>query len=168
METISNIISIIGMLTGIAGMLTGIASILLRCLGVSEKKFEVINEFFDGMEDPAFIKARAIIYNKKGEDFAEINDENMAFVVNYFHHWGIFAKKHYLPMWVFDYGSGEGVIRLYEKVESFIIQRRWEHEDNTYASGFEWLYYKLKRRKRGWGRIKQRFLNCFLIDGHHR
>lgn len=137
----------ISIIAGIVGMITGITGMIISCLGVRDKKFEVIHEFLNGMDDLTFINARSVVYNKEiGEPIA-IDDTDVAFVVNYFHHWGIFVKKKYLPMWVFDYGSGAGVIRLYERSESFIKQRREKNGDNTYASGFEWLYYKLKKRE---------------------
>lgn len=54
------------------------------------------------------------------------------------------VKKKYLPLWVFESSSGQAVIRLYEGLESMIMERR---EDNLmYGEYFEWLYKKVKRR----------------------
>lgn len=136
-----NIASIIGMITGIIGMVISI-------FGVYENKSRIVHEFLNGMDDSEFIKARAAVYDKEIGESIDLNDKDVAFVVNFFHHWGLLAKKHYLPLWVFDYGSGAGVIRLYEHSESFIKKRREIHKDNTYAFGFEWLYCKLKKRRK--------------------
>lgn len=138
-NTISIIVAIIGAITGIIGMVISI-------LGRNQEKYHIVYEFLNGMTNPEFIKAREMVYNQKNNDVS-VNDENMAFVVNYFHQWGLLAKKGYLPLWVFNYGSGAGAIRLYEAAAIFIKKRRQLHEDDTYAYGFEWLYYRLKRKK---------------------
>lgn len=133
-------LSILGALGGVAGII----SIIEVVLNTRNNHYLAVHEFLSGLDDAEFISARAAVYNHTGVQ--RLDDKDIAIVVNYFHHWGLLAKKKYLPLWVFDYGSGAGVIRLYEITKEYIAQRRKVHEDSTYALGFEWLYYILKSR----------------------
>lgn len=133
-------LSILGALGGIAGII----SIIEVVLNSRNNHYLAVHEFLMGHDDVEFIAARAAVYNHTGTQ--RLDDKDIAKVVNYFHHWGLLAKKKYLPLWVFDYGSGAGVIRLYEITRDYIVQRRKVHEGSTYALGFEWLYYTLKDR----------------------
>lgn len=137
--TIELCLSIIGAVTGIIGSLIGI-------FGVLHNRFLAIHQYMEALEAPDFIKARAYIYNTS-PDKIPLESEEASQIVNFFHHWGLFVKKHYLPLWVFDSGSGAGVIRLYERTQNCIVARRQHNSDNTYASNFEWLYRELKRRR---------------------
>ena len=142
----------------IVGMVTGIAGMLISIRQRYEDKSRIVCEFLNGMADPKFIEARSVVYKKNGEP-VNINDEDMSYVVNYIHQWGLLARKGYLPWWVFDYGSGAGVIRLYKCSEAFIEKRREVHNDNTYAYGFEWLYHALEERNNH----KKNFLSDLYI-----
>ena len=105
---------------------------------------KAVNEFFTAVEDEKLIAAKRHIYNSTK---FTLDDEEAAIVVNFFHHWGLLVKKHYLPIWVFDSGTGKGACRLYEKVSTYIARRRVDHNDPTYAEHYQWLYMKLKKRK---------------------
>ena len=85
--------------------------------------------------------------NTNEEETIDLLKPHEAIVINFFHHWGLLARKGYLPLWVFDYGSGAGVIRYYEILKDRIETMRNTHNDPSYASGFEWLYNKMKKRK---------------------
>lgn len=135
-------LSVLGTLGGAAGII----SIIEVHMNMRNNQYLAIHEYLKGFEDPEFIAARSAVYNHTGE--SQIDDEKMAMVVNYYHHWGILAKERYLPLRVFDEGSATSVIRLYEKSEDFIKSRRERGEDSTYASGFEWLCDALKKRKK--------------------
>ena len=135
------VFSIIGGITGIAGMIIGVA-------GIINNRFLAVHNYFLAMEDPEFVSARSAVYNCKNN--MDLNNKDIAIVINFFHHWGLLAKKHYLPLWIFDSGSSAGVIRLYELCCSYIKARRKEHNDNTYASNFEWLYITLLKRRKKW------------------
>ena len=132
--TIELCLSVIGAVTGIVGTAISI-------LGVANNRFLAIREYMAGVEAPEFIKARTAIRNI--EDSSQISLDNIeaAQLVNFFDHWGLLAKKHYLPLWVFNSGSGDGIIDYYNKVFVYITKRRANR--STYASNFEWLYYKL-------------------------
>ena len=119
-------------------------SIFCAFISVYSNRMNAINEFFTAVEDDKFITAKKHIYNSTDQS---IDDEDAAFVVNFFHHWGLLVKKHYLPIWVFDTGTGRGACRLYEKVAVYIARRREEHHDPTYAEYYQWLYIKLQKRK---------------------
>ena len=133
---LSLILSIIGAITGVSGMVVGI-------LGVVRSRYQTVSEFFSAVEKPEFIRARGAVYAAK--EFA-VGDENAAYVINFFHHWGLMAKKHYLPMWVFDGASGAGAVRLYERLEPHINRLRDKNGDKRYAEYFEWLCKKIGER----------------------
>lgn len=138
-QTISLVLSIIGAITGIAGMVFGI-------FGILHNRFLAVHDYLSGIDDPDFISARSAVYNGGGGD--SLDNEDLAAVINFFHHWGMLARKGYLPLWVFDSGCGAGVVRLYERSKSHIMKIRAEHSDQTYASDFEWLYHTLQKRNR--------------------
>lgn len=133
-------LSIIGSVTGTIGAVAGIAGIL-------HQRFLAVNQFLEKVEDAEIIKAKSYIYNRNPDEAFSMEDEKAAIIVNFFHHWGLLAKKHYLPLWVFDSGTGAGAIRLYELTSDYILGRRRTNSDTTYGSDFEWLYRTLKKRR---------------------
>lgn len=135
--TIELCLSVIGAVTGIVGAIIGI-------YGVFHNRFLAIRQYMDGVESPIFLEARTNIRNIDPNQIS-LESRDAAQLVNFLDHWGLLAKKHYLPMWVFDSGSGDGVICYYERTRKYIMKRREDH--STYASNFEWLYYKLQGRK---------------------
>lgn len=137
--TIELCLSIIGAVTGIIGSMIGI-------FGILHNRFLAIHQYMEALEAPDFIKARAYIYNIDSTQIP-LDSKEASLIVNFFHHWGLLAKKHYLPMWVFDSGSGAGVIRYYQLTQEYIKKRRVHHDDPTYAQNFEWLYDELQRKK---------------------
>ena len=139
----NDILTTLGALLGTFGGVAGIISIFEIHMNFRNNRFHAIDEYLKGFEEPGFTAARAAAFKYKG--MWNI-DKDMATVVNYYHHWGILAKKHFLPLSVFKEGSSESVIRLYEKTEAYIKERR-EKGDKTYASGFTWLYITLKKNK---------------------
>lgn len=138
--TVQLCLSVIGAVTGTIGAIIGI-------LGILHNRFLAVNQYMEALEDVRFIEARTRIYNQAPNQPIPINNEDASIIVNFFHHWGLLAKKHYLPLWVFDSGSGSGVIRLYDLTKGYIMERRQIHQDSTYASDFEWLYLELQRRR---------------------
>lgn len=132
-------LSIIGAVTGILGAILGI-------FGILHNRYLAVNQYLEALEQKELISARAKVYNKSPGQQISPNDQDVSIVVNFFHHWGLLAIRHYLPLWVFDYGSGAGAIRLYELTYDYIQKRRKLHDDPTYAKGFELLYLMLKRR----------------------
>lgn len=148
-------LSIIGSVTGIIGAVIGV-------LGISHNRFLAIRQFMEYLEDPIFIDARHRIYNHDSSQQISPNDKDAALITNYFHHWGLLVKKRYLPLWVFDYGSGARVIYLYEQLQKYIAEHRRLHNDAFYAINFEWLYYKLRSRqnhKRLWRYVVRKKFN---------
>lgn len=138
--TVQLCLSVIGAVTGTIGAIIGI-------LGILHNRFLAVNQYMEALEDVRFIEARTRIYNQAPNQPIPINNEDASIIVNFFHHWGLLAKKHYLPLWVFDSGSGSGIIRLYDLTKGYIMERRQIHQDSTYASDFEWLYLELQRRR---------------------
>ena len=131
---------IIDIVLCVASIISGLVSLW----GILHNKFLAVDAFFTAMENKDFIKARQHVYNT---DNFKIDDIEAAEVVNFFHHWGLLAKKHFLPLWVFKGGSGAGTIRLYKKLEPFIINMREEKHDPSYAGYFEWLYHRIQRKR---------------------
>lgn len=124
---------------------TGIFGTAISILGVVDNRFLAIRQYMAGVEAPEFIKARTAIRNIENSSQISLDNTDAAQLVNFFDHWGLLAKKHYLPLWVFNSGSGDGIIEYYDKVFVYITKRRVER--STYASNFEWLYKELKRRQ---------------------
>lgn len=137
--TIELCLSVIGAVTGIVGAAIGI-------FGVFHNRFLAVHQYLEAVETPDFIEAKAIIYNSNPKEIS-LDSREAAQIINFFHHWGLLAKKHYLPLWVFDSGTGAGAIRLYELTQDYIRKRQYHHKDSSYASNFTWLYFKLQRRK---------------------
>ncbi len=129
-------VAIVGVVTGITGMILGIAGFL-------HHRFEVMLEFFEKIDSKEFIASRREVYSGK---YLTLQDEDAAYVVNFFHQWGLFTKKHYLPIWVFDGATGAGAMRLYTLCEPHIELKQKETNDETYGEYFKWLYKKLYKR----------------------
>lgn len=137
---IQDVLSVVGAVTGVIGSVFG-------AVGILRNRYLAVDRYLEAVEAPAFMSVKHIIYNRDITEPYSIDCNEAAQIANFFHHWGLLAKKRYLPLWVFDYGSGAGAVRLYELTRGYIMLRRQFHHDDTYASGFEWLYYKLKRRR---------------------
>lgn len=136
---IDDIASIIGMVTGILGCVLG-------CFGFFHNRFQAVHQFLSELYTDKAVKARKHIHDTPIEDIS-IQDEYASQIVNFYHEWGLMAKNKYLPLWVFDGGNGNGTIRLYEKLSTYIKAMRDVQNDITYASGFEWLYGTLLTRR---------------------
>ncbi len=136
----SIIFSLIGAVTGISGMILGF-------WGLIHSKNEAVNNYFSVMESKEFSNARRFVYNNDLSLEDEDASQNASYVVNFYHHWGLLVKKGYLPIWVFDSGSGAGTIRMYELTKCYIQEVRDKHHDCTYAEYFEWLYNEIKKRQ---------------------
>lgn len=136
--TIELCLSLIGVVTGVIGTVIGI-------FGVLNNRYLAIRQYMEGAEKHDFIEARTTIRNTDSNQIS-LNSTEAAQLVNFLDHWGLLAKKHYLPLWVFDSGSGAGVIRYYDLTQGYIAKRRERHRD--YASNFEWLYCELQRREK--------------------
>lgn len=129
----------------IIGALTGTSGLIISLFSSRREKYQVVSEFLSELSDPKFIAAKKYVYTNEASD---VEDEQVAIVVNFFHHWGLLAKKKYLPMWVFDGATGRGTCRLYERTQMYIAKRRKHNQDYLYAEYFEWLYKRIKRRKK--------------------
>lgn len=135
----------------VIGAITGILGAIISIISIQYNRFLAIHQYMETLETPGFIKARIYVHNID-PDQIPLDSQEASQVVNFFHHWGLLTKKHYLSLWIFDSGSGAGVIRYYECTQKYIEKRRTIHNDSTYAKNFEWLYNKLKYRriKKGW------------------
>lgn len=139
----SETLSIIGTVTGIVGMFTGIGSLVYSGLNHRRDCYLAVHEYLTAVEDKDFIEAKKYVYSTS---HFEIDDEKAAVIVNFFHHWGMLAKRKYLPLWVFDGATGKGACRLYERVLPYIEARRKHNGDPSYAECYVWLYKKIKDR----------------------
>ena len=137
----SETLSIIGTITGIVGMLTGIGSLIISVLNHQRARFLAVHEYLSAVESKEFIESKKYVYNTSHFDN---DDKKAALVVNFFHHWGMLAKRKYLPLWVFDGATGKGACRLYERVLPYIEARRKHNGDPSYAEYYVWLYKKIK------------------------
>lgn len=133
-----------GFVFSVIGAITGIIGLIISLIGMQKSRYDVVSEFLSQIEDSEFIKIRKYVYNEALEE----NDPKAASIVNFFHHWGLMVKKHYLPIWVFDGATGNGMLRLFEKVKPYIENNRKRNNDKEYAQYFEWLCGKVEKRKK--------------------
>lgn len=140
----------INLYMSIIGGVTGVTGMIISFLGIRRNRYESIHEYLTQIDDKEFIETRRKVYSKDYNENCNISDEDAARVVNFFHHWGILAKKNYIPIWIFYGASGNGVCRLYEKTQPYIEARRKKDNDEQYGEYFGWLYKKLKKRKNRW------------------
>lgn len=138
-----NFLNWMQILPGVVGMATGIVGMVSGLKGMQHNKAVTIDKFFSALESKDFIKVKKAIYTK---EITDVHDEDAASIANFYHHWGLMVKKKYLPIWVFDGGTGEGVIRSYERVRNYINFRRENDHNKAYAEHFEWLYHELLKR----------------------
>lgn len=124
--------------------ITAIISVFISCFGIVHNRFLAVDKFLTKIEDHNFVDVKKYIYNHNGP--FDIDDEQAATIVNFFHHWGMLAKRHYLPMWVFDGATGRGMCRLYQKTKNYIDARRQYNNDSSYGEYFEWLNGVVERR----------------------
>lgn len=129
---------------GLIGAITGISSLIVSIISHYRTRVYSVHEYLAKVESEDFIKAKKHVYTS---DQFEVEDQYAAVIVNFFHHWGMLAKRRYLPMWVFDGATGNGACRLYEKVLPYIQERQEKNNDPLYGEYFTWLYCKLNRRR---------------------
>lgn len=135
---IKDVVNIVAILSGISGILVGAASIRISNLGA-------VKEYFQQGDTAEFLEARRRIYSQIDQNVKiDKNDRDAASIVSFFHFWGLMVKKKYLPIWVFESSSGQSVIRLYEGLQSMIMERR--EENPMWGEYFGWLYKKVKKR----------------------
>ncbi len=154
----------------IVGALSGIAALGISLWGVNryEKKrnqFIAVHKYLSDMASVEMLNAKRNIYKMKKHRWAiPISNSSASLVVGQLHHWGLLAKKGYLPMWVFDEGSASGVIRLFNILQPYIFLRRIKYNEPTYGSGFEWLYNTLTPKKPN---VKRQCSMHFLTETHN-
>lgn len=148
-DTTSIILSGIGIMIGAFGVFFGIVDIRKR-------RYQIICEYFSEIGSKEMISARKKIYEMqekidKSEDEVETNeietflkDEDAAFIINFFDHWGYLVRKKYLSFRIYKNFSGNPLVNMYETLSSLIAERR--KKDPPYADNFEWLYEKLKNK----------------------
>ena len=134
--TVSDIAAIIGMVTGISGLIFSFWS-------HTRSRADIVSSFLAQIRDEKAIAARKHIYNT---ETIATDDEMASSIVNFYHHWGIMVKHHYLPLWAFEESNARGTIRLFHKLKPFIEEMRRTQNNYAYASGFQWLCKKLESR----------------------
>lgn len=125
------------------GCLAALVSVIGGFLSVRHNKYLAVNEFLTKIEEDKLIEARKHVYNTS--DFP-VTDEKASVVVNFYHHWGLMAKKHYLPLWVFNGSNGRGTIRLHKRLGTYLAARRRDHDDSSYGEYFDWLAQKIEKK----------------------
>lgn len=89
----------IGLILDIIGVATGTIGMVVAGLSYRDKRFIAAKQYLEAFGDPDFLGARKHVYNTPPCDM-DIRDEQASLVVNFFHEWGLLAKRRYLPMWV--------------------------------------------------------------------
>lgn len=132
----------LGLILDIIGVTTGSLGLFIAVLSYWDKRFIAAKQYLDAFGNPEFLMACKHVYNTFPTAMG-VDDAQAALVVNFFHGWGLLAKRHYLPMWVFKDTNRAAVIRQYEMLYPNIKAKQLSLNDNTYAAGFTWLYKKL-------------------------
>ncbi|MCL1846716.1 MAG: hypothetical protein FWF91_01970 [Coriobacteriia bacterium] len=129
----------------IVGVSAGVLAFIISILGVINNRFQAVSNYYSIDRDMSFFEARKKVYNLKESEVSE--DIELAYVISYFHFWGLMVKKRYLPFYVFKSASGISIMELYEHLIPTILARRNREEGRNqyYAEYFEWLYYKTKK-----------------------
>ena len=116
----------------------GITSILAFLIGVliasKLAKLQTVIQYFQQGDTKEFIECRHRIYEADEEN---INPIDAAYLCSFFQFWGLMVRHKLLPIWVFDGGSGERVVQLYQKLFKFIEDTR--KDAPRYAEHFQWL-----------------------------
>lgn len=135
---------------GIIGIFTGTIATIISILSYNHNKIEAVTAYFAYDKDLNFLKGREIVYNLEDNYIVTKDSElsqNVSFVMNTFHSWGLLVKHRQLPLWVFydkKYGitsSGITVIRTYRKLIPTI--RHYRNFNVKYAEYYEWLYNQI-------------------------
>lgn len=137
----------------IAAMI-GVFGIFFGIVDIRKRRYQIICEYFSEIGSKEMIAARKNIYEKKEkidelsykaatkERTALLKDDDAAFIINFFDHWGYLVRKRYLSFRIYKNFSGNPLINMYEILNDVITERR--KKDPPYADNFEWLYKKLK------------------------
>lgn len=160
-DVMNKIVAAIAVVSGISSIILGISSIFSATL-------DNVREYFVTGDTPEHSSTRSLLYKyrdfkrKTGKtiyspDFDEAAgkfgltakkediEKASSFICNFFHLWGLLAKKRFLPMWVFESSSGFSVVKLYEAVED-IIKYNIEESNLYYAENFKWLKDKIESK----------------------
>jgi hypothetical protein len=131
-------------LFGLIGMITGSIGAIISIWGMIDGRMKVVSEYYSFDRGIEVINARKFIYEMEKETVSY--DPQISLIISFYHYWGMMAKRRYLPFFVFDSASGRAVVMLYEKLLPTINAHR--KDNKQYAEYFEWLYNKIKKRKR--------------------
>lgn len=85
---IFDVLDIIATVTGISGLVMSLLSYHRSCV-------YSVHEYLSKVESDELIEVKQYVYNHN--DF-DVKDPKAAIIVNFFHHWGMLAKRKYLPM----------------------------------------------------------------------
>lgn len=146
-----------------AAFFVGIAGIILAYAQFKRSKQEAILKFFEQGDSKKQKDLRREIHNMTKEQMEEClkrykkgeQDVDNIFteIVSFYDTWGKLTLLKYLPIKTFEGMSGFILMRVYEKVEPYIIIRRkkeYMEEQNIplccYAYYFEKLYKKIKKK----------------------
>jgi hypothetical protein len=140
-------------LVAIVGVLIALVGVIVAIFSYRRSMLDAIRQWTerDGREDVVDSR-RFIQYElKKGYDPQEIrqNIDNAATkiapAINAYHHLGTLVKRHYIPVSYFRKNStGQTIINVYEKLKPYIELVR-ANNNPYYASGFDFLYKKVKK-----------------------
>lgn len=129
----NDVVGVVAILSGIAGIVMGIAS-------ARQASLEAVKEYFQQGDEDAYVEARRRIFNEKGT----ITEADLSKVANFFHFWGLMNRKGYLPIWVFEGSSGIQIVKLYQKLEPNILEKRCNNI--FYAVEFELLVKRISKK----------------------
>lgn len=147
----------------VATFLVGIAGIILAYAQFKRSKQEVILKFFEQGDSKKQKDLRRDVHHMTKEQVEEYverykrgeQDVDIIFteIISFYDTWGKLTLLKYLPIKAFEGMSGFILMRIYEKVEPYIIERRKKEymeapniSNCCYAYYFEELYKKIKNK----------------------
>ncbi len=133
----------------VGSFIIALAGLIISIFSFVNNRYLAVDEFFKKMEDEKFIESRNYVYkNDITDNISDSGNIHAAAIVNFYQHWGLLAKKKYLPMWVFDGGTGQGTLRLFNRTQKYIYAVRQKNNDTTYGEHFEDLVTAIKKRRK--------------------
>ncbi|MCL2531118.1 MAG: hypothetical protein FWE40_03045 [Oscillospiraceae bacterium] len=138
---------------GILSTLFGALGLLITLLNFKRNQVATVNAWYATFRAPEFVKARRVVrdldpnYDPRALNAPEKDD--IAFLIIAYMEAGMLLRRRQLPFRIFERHHGHMVISFYEKLLPYIAIRRTDGEKNPdYADEFEYLYQRIKRKKK--------------------
>lgn len=147
--------STLSLMVGISAIASGVSGVIMSLASKRTAIFEAVREYYQQGDTAEMIACRHKVYAAENGE-TELDKKAASEICSFFNFWGMMVRRGFLPMWVFASASGPSVVRLYEILEPYILERR-DTNNQLYAMEFEVLVKRI-RRKYGM-RVKKKVLS---------